>query len=65
MARKPNDEEIAEAQEQSRKAVRNAKDRFRAKGKAPFRVDTRIGVLPQDVYDRHRNPEDPDFKGEM
>lgn len=62
MARTPLDEEKDAARYETRKSIRNAKDRFRSKGKKPFRVDSRIGVIPQDVYDRHRHPSDPDYK---
>lgn len=62
MARKPHDHEIAAALDETRKSIRNAKNRFRSKSKKPFRVDSRVGVIPQDIYDQHRHPSDPDYK---
>lgn len=50
------------ALQQTRKDLKNKRRQFRRRGKKPFQADSRIGAIPQDIYDQHRHPSDPDYK---
>lgn len=62
MAKELASEEIVKFQEIENKNLVAKKKEFAAKGKT-FRQDSYgPGVMPQDLYDKLRNPKDPKYK---
>lgn len=63
MAKTPTDKQITRAQTQTEKEILEKRQAYLDAGKKPFVYNSYgPGVMPQEVFDQHRDPSDPDYK---